>query len=153
MPFTLTGFCEFREEIRKSRFITFAAPITSPQDAQAFIEQHSDLNATHNCWAWKLGGQYRSNDDGEPGGTAGRPILAAIDGQGCDRVLVVVTRWFGGIKLGAGGLVRAYTDAVAQALLTADKTPLRLGSSRRRHRSSRTRRSRSARSCCTSRLR
>src|SRR3546814_7452992 len=63
MPFTLTGFCEYREEIRKSRFITLAAPITSPADAVAFIEQHSDLNATHNCWAWKLGDQYRSNDD------------------------------------------------------------------------------------------
>ncbi len=67
MPFTLVGPCEFREEIRKSRFMTLAAPIASPADAQAFIEQHSDLNATHNCWAWKLGGQYRSNDDGEPG--------------------------------------------------------------------------------------
>ena len=51
MSFTLTGLCEFREEIRKSRFITLAAPITSPQEAQAFFEQHSDLNATHNCWA------------------------------------------------------------------------------------------------------
>lgn len=86
MSFTLTGFCEFREEIRKSRFITVAAPITSPQDAQAFFEQHSDLNATHNCWAWKLGDQYRSSDDGEPGGTAGRPILAAIE---ADRKSVV----------------------------------------------------------------
>jgi thymidylate synthase len=81
MPFTLLGPCEFREEIRKSRFITLAAPINSPADAQAFIEQHSDLDATHNCWAWKLGAQYRSNDDGEPGGTAGRPILAAWPGH------------------------------------------------------------------------
>ena len=124
MSFTLTGLCEFREEIRKSRFITLAAPITSPQDAQAFFEQHSDLNATHNCWAWKLGDQYRSSDDGEPGGTAGRPMLAAIDGQGFDRVAVVVTRWYGGILLGTGGLVRAYTDAVAQALLGAEKVLL-----------------------------
>src|SRR3546814_2284064 len=56
-------------------------------------------DATHNCWAWRIGDDYRSNDDGEPAGTAGRPILAAIDGQGMDRVVVVVTRWFGGIKL------------------------------------------------------
>jgi len=62
MPSTLTGLCEYREEIRKSRFITFAAPITSAQQALEFIEQHSDLNASHNCWAWKLGGQYRSSD-------------------------------------------------------------------------------------------
>ncbi|RMS63569.1 Thymidylate synthase [Pseudomonas syringae pv. aceris] len=100
MPFTLIGPCEFREEIRKSRFITLAAPIASPADAQAFIEQHSDLNATHNCWAWKLGGQYRSNDDGEPGGTAGRPILAAIEAQEFDQVVVLVIRWYGGIQLG-----------------------------------------------------
>ncbi|KGS11628.1 thymidylate synthase, partial [Pseudomonas coronafaciens] len=90
MPYTLLGPCEFREEIRKSRFITLAAPIDNPADAQAFIEQHSDLNATHNCWAWKLGAQYRSNDDGEPGGTAGRPILAAIEAQEFDQVVVLV---------------------------------------------------------------
>lgn len=108
MPFTLTGPCEFREEIRKSRFITLAAPIDTAADAQAFIEQHSDLDATHNCWAWKLGAQYRSNDDGEPGGTAGRPILAAIDAQDFDRVVVLVIRWYGGIQLGTGGLARAY---------------------------------------------
>src|ERR1700712_2618647 len=89
MPSTLVGPCEFREEIRKSRFITFAAPINTPAQAQAFIEQHSDLNATHNCWAWKLGAQYRSTDDGEPGGTAGRPILAAIEAQDFDQVVVL----------------------------------------------------------------
>ena len=104
MPSTLTGLCEYREEIRKSRFITFAAPITSAQQALEFIEQHSDLNASHNCWAWKLGGQYRSSDDGEPGGTAGRPILSAIEAQDCDQVAVLVIRWYGGIQLGTGGL-------------------------------------------------
>ncbi len=114
MPFTLTGLCEFREEIRKSRFITLAAPITSPQDAQAFFEQHSDLNATHNCWAWKLADQYRSSDDGEPGGTAGRPILAAIEAQGFDQVAVLVIRWYGGIQLGTGGLARAYGGGAEQ---------------------------------------
>jgi putative IMPACT (imprinted ancient) family translation regulator len=67
---------------------------------------------------------YRSSDDGEPAGTAGRPILAAIDGQGFDRVMVVVTRWFGGIKLGAGGLVRAYGGAAAECLRTAPRVPL-----------------------------
>ena len=124
MPFTLTGLCEFREEIRKSRFITLAAPITSPQDAQAFFEQHSDLNATHNCWAWKLADQYRSNDDGEPGGTAGRPILAAIEAQDFDQVVVLVIRWYGGIQLGTGGLARAYGGGANKCLQQAERLPL-----------------------------
>ncbi|KAI2671289.1 YigZ family protein [Pseudomonas sp. TNT3] len=124
MPFTLSGFCEYREEIRKSRFITFAAPIGSPAEAQAFIEQHSDVNATHNCWAWKLGDQYRSTDDGEPGGTAGRPILAAIDAQDCDQVVVLVIRWYGGIQLGTGGLARAYGGGANKCLQNAPKVEL-----------------------------
>ena len=124
MPFTLAGFCEYREEIRKSRFITLAAPISSPDEAQAFIEQHSDLNATHNCWAWKLGAQYRSTDDGEPGGTAGRPILAAIDAQDCDQVAVLVIRWYGGIQLGTGGLARAYGGGANKCLQAAPKVEL-----------------------------
>ncbi|KAA0942021.1 MULTISPECIES: YigZ family protein [unclassified Pseudomonas] len=124
MPFTLTGLCEFREEIRKSRFITLATPIASPLDAQAFIDQHSDLNATHNCWAWKLGDQYRSNDDGEPGGTAGRPILAAIEAQDCDQVVVLVIRWYGGIQLGTGGLARAYGGGANKCLHGAERVEL-----------------------------
>ncbi|MDD0976327.1 IMPACT family protein [Pseudomonas fontis] len=121
MPFTLLDTCEFREEIRKSRFITLAAPISSPADAQRFIEQHSDLAATHNCWAWKLGDQYRSSDDGEPGGTAGRPILAAIEAQDCDQVVVLVIRWYGGIQLGTGGLARAYGGGANKCLQQAEK--------------------------------
>ncbi|PWE41339.1 IMPACT family protein [Pseudomonas prosekii] len=124
MPFTLSDLCEYREEIRKSRFITLAAPIGSPADAQTFIEQHSDLSATHNCWAWKLGGQYRSNDDGEPGGTAGRPILAAIEAQDCDQVAVLVIRWYGGIQLGTGGLARAYGGGANKCLQAAPKIEL-----------------------------
>ena len=124
MPYTLSDLCEYREEIRKSRFITLAAPISSPADAQAFIEQHSDLNATHNCWAWKLGDQYRSTDDGEPGGTAGRPILAAIDAQDCDQVVVLVIRWYGGIQLGTGGLARAYGGGANKCLQAAPKIEL-----------------------------
>ena len=124
MPSTLTGPCEHREEIRKSRFITYAAPITSAQEAYDFIERHSDLNASHNCWAWKLGDQYRSSDDGEPGGTAGRPILSAIEAQDCDHVVVLVTRWYGGIQLGTGGLARAYGGGANKCLQTAEKSPL-----------------------------
>lgn len=121
MPSTLTGACEYREDIRKSRFITLAAPIDTPAQAQVFIDQCSDSGASHNCWAWKLGDQYRSSDDGEPGGTAGRPILAAIEAQACDRVVVLVIRWFGGIQLGTGGLARAYGGCANKCLQQAQK--------------------------------
>jgi uncharacterized YigZ family protein len=116
MAVTLSAPCEYREEIRKSRFLALAAPIGSPAEAQAFIEAHSDHSASHNCWAWKCGAQYRFSDDGEPGGTAGRPILAAIEGQDCDRVAVLVIRWYGGIQLGTGGLARAYGGSAAKCL-------------------------------------
>ena len=124
MPSTLLDLCEYREEIRKSRFITLAGPIGSACEAMAFIERHSDLAATHNCWAWKLGGQYRSNDDGEPGGTAGRPILAAIEAQGFDQVVVLVIRWYGGIQLGTGGLARAYGGGANKCLQQAPRREL-----------------------------
>lgn len=124
MPSTLVDLCEYREEIRKSRFITLAAPITNARQAQDFIELHSDLNASHNCWAWKHGDQYRSSDDGEPGGTAGRPILSAIEAQDCDQVVVLVIRWYGGIQLGTGGLARAYGGGANKCLQGAEKLPL-----------------------------
>ncbi|KAH9315517.1 hypothetical protein KI387_024144, partial [Taxus chinensis] len=78
-----------------------------------------DSRATHNCWAYKLGELYRFNDDGEPGGTAGRPIHSAIVSSGLDRVMVVVIRYFGGIKLGTGGLVRAYGGVTSDCLRVA----------------------------------
>ena len=80
--------------------------------------------AAHVCWALLAGGQSAANDDGEPGGTAGRPMLEVLRHQQLEGVLATVVRYFGGVKLGAGGLVRAYTDAVAQALLGADKLTL-----------------------------
>ncbi|MGC7839342.1 IMPACT family protein [Pseudomonas wayambapalatensis] len=121
MPSTLLELCEFREDIRKSRFITLAGPVSSAAEAMSFIERHSDPTATHNCWAWKLGAQYRSSDDGEPGGTAGRPILAAIEAQDCDQVVVLVIRWYGGIQLGTGGLARAYGGGANKCLQQAPK--------------------------------
>ena len=111
-------------EVKHSRFIVHAAPVTAPEAALAVRSQVADPAATHNCWASRIGGEYRSSDDGEPAGTAGRPILAAIEGQGYDQVMVVVTRWFGGIKLGAGGLVRAYGGAAAECLRVAQRRPL-----------------------------
>lgn len=121
MTYTLVATVSFQEEIRKSRFAVWAAPVQSAQDAAAFIATHSDPAATHNCWAWKVGQAYRFNDDGEPTGTAGKPILQAIEGQQLDDVAVLVVRWFGGIKLGTGGLVRAYGGAAAQCLRAAEK--------------------------------
>lgn len=107
--------------VKKSRFVARAARADSPDEAASFLTEVREADATHNCWAYKIGGQYRFSDDGEPGGTAGRPILAAIEGQGLDHVVVVVTRYFGGIKLGAGGLVRAYGGAAAECLRCADR--------------------------------
>lgn len=124
MPFTLIGPCEYREEIRKSRFLARAAPVASVAEAQAFIAAASDPGASHNCWAWKVGNQYRFNDDGEPGGSAGRPILAAIEGQTFDQVAVLVIRWYGGIQLGTGGLARAYGGAANKCLQAAERHAL-----------------------------
>ena len=121
---TLVQRCRHQQEIRKSRFLASAAPVSSAEQALAFVREVADPAATHNCWAWRIGDGYRFNDDGEPGGTAGRPILQAIDGQQMDGVAVVVTRWYGGIKLGAGGLVRAYGGTAAECLRQAERVAL-----------------------------
>ncbi|AOE87579.1 IMPACT family protein [Pseudomonas sp. TCU-HL1] len=124
MPFTLSAPAEYREEIKKSRFVAHAAPVTSVEEAQAFIARLSEAGASHNCWAWKLGNQYRFSDNGEPGGTAGRPILAAIEGQDCDQVAVLVIRYYGGIQLGTGGLARAYGGSAAKCLQGGERVEL-----------------------------
>lgn len=124
MSYTLATPATHAIDIKHSRFIAHAAPVDSPQAALEFLSTVADADATHNCWAYRIGAEYRSSDDGEPAGTAGRPILAAIEGQACDRVMVVVTRWYGGIKLGAGGLVRAYGGAAAECLRQAERRPL-----------------------------
>lgn len=124
MTDTLAARASHLLEVKHSRFLALAAPVVSPDDALAFLREVATPDATHNCWAYRIGGEYRSSDDGEPAGTAGRPILAAIDGQGYDRVMVVVTRWYGGIKLGAGGLVRAYGGAAAECLRQAERLPV-----------------------------
>lgn len=121
MPYTLVAPVEFVQDIKRSRFIGKAAPIASEEEAKAFIAAVSDPAANHNCWAWRIGQAYRFSDDGEPSGTASKPILQAIDGQDLDGVVVVVTRFFGGILLGSGGLMRAYGGTVAQMLRPAEK--------------------------------
>ena len=124
MSDTLAAPASHAIEVKHSRFLAQAAPVDSAADALAFHAGIARTPATHHCWAWRIGGDYRSSDDGEPAGTAGRPILAAIDGQGFDRVIVVVTRWYGGVKLGAGGLVRAYGGTAAECLRTAPRIEL-----------------------------
>lgn len=121
---TLVELTTVRQEIKKSRFIAAAGPVADEVAAKDFIAAQSDPAANHNCWAWRVGQSYRFNDDGEPSGTAGKPILAAIDGQGLDGVAVVVTRWFGGVLLGSGGLIRAYGGTAAQCLREAGKVTL-----------------------------
>ena len=113
---TLVQSATIEIEIKRSRFIAYAARVDSLAATLEFYETVADPSATHNCWAWRLDHQYRFNDDGEPASTAGKPILSAIDGKKLDHVMVVVTRHYGGIKLGVGGLVRAYSGSAARCL-------------------------------------
>lgn len=126
MPFTLARPAHQELVIKKSRFIACVEPVAGRDEAQARVAQlkaeHPD--AAHVCWALLAGGQSAANDDGEPGGTAGRPMLEVLRHQALEGVMASVVRYFGGVKLGSGGLVRAYTDAVAQAVLAAEKVPL-----------------------------
>lgn len=119
--YTLPSPVEAQIDIRKSRFIGLLIPVEDRESAllqlQALREQHP--GAAHVCWALLAGGQSGMSDDGEPSGTAGRPILEVLRHHELDGVLAVVVRYYGGIKLGAGGLVRAYTDAIALALKDA----------------------------------
>ncbi len=124
MSLTLAEPVVHEEVIQKSRFIAKAAPAASEEEALAFLAAHREPEATHNCYAYKVGPLYRFSDDGEPAGTAGKPILHAIEAQGLDRVAVLVVRYFGGVKLGAGGLVRAYGGVAAEALRRGRKVPL-----------------------------
>jgi uncharacterized YigZ family protein len=112
--------------IRKSRFIGCVEPCDGREGALARVAQlrAEHPGATHVCWALMAGGHSAANDDGEPGGTAGRPMLEVLRHQDLAGVLATVVRYYGGIQLGAGGLVRAYTDSVARALLQATKTPI-----------------------------
>jgi uncharacterized YigZ family protein len=121
---TLARPAEWSQEIKKSRFLARAAAVESVAAAETFLAVSADTAARHNCWAYRIGTTYRWFDADEPAGTAGRPILAAIDGQRLDRVAVLVTRWFGGIKLGAGGLVRAYGGTAAECLRRAERSEL-----------------------------
>ena len=126
MSLTLLAPVDHELVIKKSRFLARVQPVKSRTEAQALVLQlkQAHPDAVHVCWAMLAGGDSAAQDDGEPSGTAGRPMLEVLRHQDLDGVVATVVRYFGGIKLGAGGLVRAYTDAVAQALLSAEKIPL-----------------------------
>ncbi len=117
---------------KKSRFIATVRPVETEEDALAFIEEMKKKywDARHNCYAYVLGSRgelARFSDDGEPGGTAGKPMLEVLLGEEIRNVCVVVTRYFGGTLLGTGGLVRAYTQAVKEGLLACESAVNRFG--------------------------
>lgn len=126
MPLTIVSPVSSELLIKKSRFIGRVEAVPDRASAQRIVadlwEQHP--GAAHVCWALLAGGHSAAVDDGEPSGTAGRPMLDVLRHQDLDGVLATVVRYFGGVKLGAGGLVRAYTDCIAQALKDAEKIPV-----------------------------
>ncbi|WP_139559521.1 IMPACT family protein [Methylotetracoccus oryzae] len=120
---TLAAPAEHRDDVKGSIFLAFAARADATEAALQYLgglaARYPD--ASHLCWAYRIGQGYRFSDAGEPSGTAGQPIYRAIEGQGLDHVVVGVVRYFGGTKLGAGGLVRAYGGAAAEVLRQAPK--------------------------------
>jgi uncharacterized YigZ family protein len=126
MSMTLNAPVDHELVIKKSRFIARVQPVQNRTEAQGLVQalKQAHPDAVHVCWAMLAGGDSAAQDDGEPSGTAGRPMMEVLRHQDLEGVLATVVRYFGGTKLGAGGLVRAYTDAVAQALLQAEKIPI-----------------------------
>ena len=120
-------------EVNKSKFISHVKCVEDENQAREFLQSMKKkyFDATHNCSAWIIGvgvEKHKSNDDGEPGGTAGNPILEVIKKNALTNVAIVVTRYFGGIKLGAGGLIRAYSHSAAIGVAASDvvmMTPMR----------------------------
>jgi uncharacterized YigZ family protein len=120
---TIKNVIEHESEIRRSRFLCALAPAATEEAARAFIAERRRLyaDATHNCTAYVIGTRLRkADDDGEPGGTAGTPMLEMLARRGFADIVAVVTRYFGGVLLGAGGLARAYGGAVGEALDRAE---------------------------------
>lgn len=113
----------YREKM--SRFLAFATPVTSADEAKAVVKEFAKkyFDARHVCWAYMIGAdrkEFQSNDNGEPSGTAGKPILGQINSFGLTNVVIVVVRYFGGIKLGTSGLIVAYREAAKEALQAAE---------------------------------
>ena len=129
--FTLNKVCKNTLEIKKSQFITWLIPVRDKQEVKDYIQQakHEYPDARHHCWAYVMGANPNSmtaamSDDGEPSGTAGKPMLNVLQHKPVDNILAIVIRYFGGVKLGAGGLVRAYSQAVEQCFVLAELMPV-----------------------------
>ncbi len=109
----------------RSKFLAFAHPVTTVDEAMTLVEQYQRrfYDARHVCWAYMLGADrltFRSNDNGEPSGTAGKPILGQINSAGLTDIIILVVRYFGGVKLGTSGLIVAYRTAAAEAIASAN---------------------------------
>lgn len=122
---TISGPSEGYFKDKGSKFYAYAFPVKSPEEIQFHLDQvrKSHPKARHACYAWRLGvdgNQHRANDDGEPSGTAGRPILGQIDSFGVTDIFIVVIRYFGGTLLGTSGLIQAYRESAADALKNAE---------------------------------
>lgn len=122
---TITDISKAIYTEKRSKFIAYAIPILSPEDAKTEIDKLKKeyYDARHICWAYMLGSErkeFRSNDDGEPSGTAGKPILGQINSNELTNILIAVIRYFGGIKLGTSGLIVAYKEAAAEAIAEAE---------------------------------
>lgn len=126
MAYSITSAVHSELVLKKSRFLGCVQPVADRTAAQTVVASLRAAHpaADHVCWALLAGGQSAAVDDGEPSGTAGRPMLEVLRHQCLEGVLATVVRYFGGVKLGAGGLARAYTDCVAQALKNTTKIPL-----------------------------
>ena len=124
-----TGYGEDEFIEKRSRFIGHIFPVETEEEALEKIQQLKKkyYDATHNCWAYVIrGGAMRFSDDGEPGGTAGNPMMQVLQREGINNVVCIVTRYFGGVLLGAGGLVRAYTKGAKIAIDAAGKSMKRV---------------------------
>ncbi|MEM1080556.1 MAG: YigZ family protein [Pseudomonadota bacterium] len=115
----LQGLGRFEQLVRKSRFVAIAGPIDRVDESHEFLKRHGLSNCQHVCWAYRVHSRVRYDDAGEPSGCAGRPIFNAIDQLDLDHTMVVVNRFFGGIKLGTGGLARAFSSAAHEAIESA----------------------------------
>lgn len=129
--FTLNDVCKHTLEIKKSQFITWLLPLENKQQAKEYLQlaRAEYPDARHYCWAYIMGDNPNSmtaamSDDGEPSGTAGKPMLNVLQHKPVDNVMAIVIRYFGGVKLGAGGLVRAYSQAVEQCFSVAELSPV-----------------------------
>jgi uncharacterized YigZ family protein len=120
---TLKADSQYSTVVKGSEFLAFGARADDVKTALEFVQgiRQQRPDATHVCWAYKIFDQYRFSDDGEPGGTAGAPIFRALEGSGLECVVVAVVRYYGGMNLGAGGLVRAYSGTAAEALRIAER--------------------------------